>query len=152
MAKKKINSRAKGARAERECRNKLRWVFRQMFGDAIPEDFWSRGQQFSGIGDSPDVCIHPRYRSTLAGDIVSKLLHIENKWVERLNLREAMAQAEKDAGGKIPVVTHKKSQKPWLLTMNLEDLPALYQMLRTLERILKEEEKPSDCVQPTEGA
>lgn len=69
-----------------------------------------RGQQFAGGGDSPDV-VH-----TVPG------LHIEVKRTETLSLYTAMGQAEEDAPtDQIPVVVHRRSNKPWLLVMKLDD-------------------------------
>ena len=48
-------------------------------------------------------------------------IHQEVKWVERLNLRDAMEQAERDCGENIPIVAHKKNGKEWLVTMRAED-------------------------------
>ena len=49
-------------------------------------------------------------------------VHIECKWVESLNIHNAMAQAIRDANDEeVPVVFHKKNNKPWLVTMRLED-------------------------------
>ena len=47
--------------------------------------------------------------------------HIEVKRVERLNIGEAMKQAERDAAGRIPVVMHRRSRQPWLVTLHLAD-------------------------------
>lgn len=77
-----------------------------------------RTQQFSGgTQDSSDVI-------GLDG------IHIEVKFVEKLNLRNAMAQSFNDAkvSGKdeIPIVAHKASNKPWLVTMVANDWFVLY--------------------------
>lgn len=48
-------------------------------------------------------------------------LHIEVKRVERLNVTEAMHQAERDAAGKTPVVVHRRNREPWLITLKLAD-------------------------------
>lgn len=66
-----------------------------------------------------------------AGDVEGlKNIHVECKHVERLNLREAMEQSERDAlanGGKdIPIVAHKKNGKPWLVTLSAEDFLYIY--------------------------
>ena len=56
-------------------------------------------------------------------------VHIEVKRVERLNVPEAMAQAERDAqrfGDGAPAVFHRRSRSPWLVTMRLEDWMKLY--------------------------
>jgi Holliday junction resolvase len=106
-----VNSRAKGARGERQWRDELR-----------AHGFLARrGQQFSGSPDSPDV-------------ICDELswLHFEVKAVERLNIEDAMDQARRDAGAKTPVVAHRRSFRRWLVTMDAE---TFFQFLRgTLPR------------------
>jgi Holliday junction resolvase len=103
-----INSRSKGAQAEREWRDVLR-----------DEGYLKarRGQQFSGSPDSPDV-VCPE----LAG------IHFEVKRVEKLNIADAMAQAAADCAGKsdgcgskTPVVAHRRNRTPWLVTMLAAD-------------------------------
>jgi Holliday junction resolvase len=101
----KINSRAKGARAERECAKELE----RLFGCSA-----RRGQQFSGSSDSPDVV------TDLPG------VHIECKRVEKLSIYKAMEQAIRDSGNnRIPVVLHRQNGKPWLAIVRLDDLPEL---------------------------
>ena len=93
----KINSRSKGKRGELQFRDVLRGA-----------GFMARrGQQYAGSaeGESPDV-VH-----NIPG------VHIEVKWVERLNLAAAMAQAKQDCGGKVPVVAHKRNGEEWLVTV-----------------------------------
>ena len=111
MVKKVINSREKGKRGEREACG-----FLTTLG-------WSakRGQQFAGGTDSPDV-IH---------DIPG--IHLEVKRVERLNLGQAMAQARRDAGPKLPVVMHRRNGEQWLVTV---DAAAFFKMVReTVEEL-----------------
>lgn len=99
----KINSRAKGCRGEREFAGELR----KAGHDA------RRGQQFSGLGESPDV-------------VSSLPFHFEVKRTESLSLYTAMAQAIRDAApGKPPVVAHKRNGKEWLVVMRLEDFLTL---------------------------
>ena len=99
------NSRAKGARGERE----LSKVLREYGYDT------RRGQQYSGANGDADVVGLPN-------------IHIECKWVEKLNLDKAMNQSIDDArDGEIPVVMHKKNRKPWLITMRLDDWMAMYE-------------------------
>jgi len=93
------NSRAKGKRAELQ----LAKILREHGFDA------RRGQQFSGSPDSPDI-VH-----SIPG------VHIECKHVERLNIHNAMEQAEADCGEDTPIVCHTKNRKGWLVTMKLED-------------------------------
>lgn len=102
MSKKsKINSRAKGARGERLCRDLLRKHGYEA----------RRGQQFSGGKDSPDVV------SSLEGH------HIEVKFVESFNAYKAMEQASRDCEGtgKVPIVFHKRKGKEWLVVLKAED-------------------------------
>ena len=47
--------------------------------------------------------------------------HFEVKRVERLNVGEAMHQAERDAAGRVPIVAHRRNRQPWLVTMHLTD-------------------------------
>ena len=100
-----INSREKGKRAEREIAK----ILKEEYGF----DNARRGVQYSGL-EGEDVVGLP-------------MLHLEIKAVERLNLRDAMAQSERDAKeDQIPVVMHKKNRKPWLVTLNLEDFMMMY--------------------------
>jgi Holliday junction resolvase len=99
-----VNSRQKGKR------NELAWK-----DELIAQGFQARrGQQFSGSPDSPDV---------VCADLDH--LHFEVKAVESLNVHNAVEQAVRDAGSKIPVVAHKKNRTGWLVTMRSEDWFAL---------------------------
>lgn len=52
-------------------------------------------------------------------------IHIECKRVERLNVPEAMTQAERDAvkfQDGVPALFHRRNRCPWLVTMKLEDI------------------------------
>lgn len=97
-----INSCRKGKRCERQVR------------DLFRENGYlkaRRGRQYSGSPDSPDVVI-----PELPG------IHVEAKCVEHLNLRDAIEQAQRDAGDdQIPVVFHKRNNSPWLVTMTADD-------------------------------
>ena len=56
-------------------------------------------------------------------------IHVEVKRVERLNVSEAMRQAERDAERFLdgaPAVFHRRNREPWLVTMRLSDWLALY--------------------------
>jgi Holliday junction resolvase len=100
--RKKVNSRAKGARGEREFRDQLRakgWTAR-------------RGQQFAGGTDSPDV-------------ICEELAHIhfEVKRTESISIQKVMSlQAERDAKHKCPIIVHKNNGGQWLAILRLDDL------------------------------
>ena len=99
-----MNSRDKGARGERELANKLK-----EYGYDC-----RRGQQYSGSNGDADVVGLPK-------------LHIECKRVERLNLYDAMAQANHDAkADELPTVFHRKNNAKWLVTMSLDSFMKLY--------------------------
>lgn len=99
-----MNSRQKGAAGERE----LARILREEGYDC------RRGQQFSGSNGDADVVGLPG-------------IHIECKRVERLNLEDAMEQSRRDArDGEIPVVMHRKTRSPWLVTTTLEDWITIY--------------------------
>lgn len=94
-----INSKKKGSRGEREWAKLCR-----EYGFNC-----RRTAQYCGnTGEAADVVGIPG-------------IHQEVKWVERLNLRDAMEQAKKDCGNNIPIVAHKKNNKEWLVTMRAED-------------------------------
>lgn len=98
------NSKAKGARGERELSNKLK-----EYGYDC-----RRGQQYCGDNGDADVV-------GLSG------IHIECKRVEKLNLYDAVSQAKSDAReGEKPTVFHRKNNCEWLVTMTLDDWIELY--------------------------
>ena len=100
-----MNSRAKGARGERELANYLK----SKGYDA------RRGQQYSGANGDADVV-------GLIG------VHIECKRVERLDLTKALDQAKRDAKpGEFPVVIHRKNGEEWQATMSLDTFLTLHQ-------------------------
>ena len=102
-----INSKAKGARFERDLAKKLR-----EYGYET-----RRTAQYCGnTGDASDVVGLPG-------------IHIEAKHAEQMRLYEWMAQAKRDAeagGGKLPAVFHKKNNAEILVTMELKDWINLY--------------------------
>lgn len=119
----KINSRQKGAAGEREAR-----------------DFWverghraNRGRQYSGSPDSPDIIVH-----TLPA------FHFEVKRVQNLNLADAIAQAQQDAGDKIPLVMHRKNSGEWMITMSADMFAKAFAPMFTVHDLvskrLKDEE------------
>lgn len=99
------NSRAKGAKGERELAGILR---NHGFHNA------RRGQQYSGANGDADVVGLPG-------------IHIECKRNERLNVYEAIDQAKRDAlFSEFPTVMWRKNNHEWLVTMRLSDWIALY--------------------------
>ena len=99
-----MNSRRKGARGERELAAVLT-------AEGFPA---TRGQQYRGGPDSPDVIV-----PSLPG------IHFEAKRTERLNLYDALGQARRDAGDKLPVVAHRKNASEWVAILSLVDLLAI---------------------------
>lgn len=98
-----MNSRAKGAKGERE----LAGILRSHGFDA------RRGQQYSGLQGDADVVGLPN-------------IHIECKRVERLNIYDAIDQAKRDTKGDLPAVFHRKNNCEWLVTMTLDDWMKIY--------------------------
>ena len=92
-----VKSRNKGARFEREVAGILR-----------DNGFEARrGCQFAGGQDSPDV-------------VSDFPFHIEAKFVEKLNLANALEQAKRDSGGNEYCVIHRKKNQECMITMPLD--------------------------------
>ena len=54
-------------------------------------------------------------------------IHIECKRVQNLNLYDAMEQSKRDSKeGQSPAVFHRKNNKKWLVTMELEEWIKIY--------------------------
>lgn len=103
-----MNSRAKGARGERELARILRG-----YGYDC-----RRGQQYCGANGDADVVGLPG-------------IHIECKRGQRLNIDDAMLQAIRDRReGEYPAVFHRKNNHEWLVTMRLEDWEEIYREWR----------------------
>ena len=72
-------------------------------------------------------------------------IHAEVKFVERLNLEEAMAQAlhDKIASGKdvFATIFHKKNNKPLMVTMLFEDWCTLYDSYYSDMKLKEREER-----------
>lgn len=99
LKKKRISSREKGKRGERDAAKYLRETF---------NTHARRGVQYSGSPDSPDVVFDSR-------------LHIEVKYTQTLNLDRSLEQAKRDAlPEQIPVVMHRKNGKTWKFTVEAE--------------------------------
>lgn len=94
------NSRAKGCRGERELAEFIRAAGFEA----------RRGQQYSGLSDSPDVV------TSIPG------VHFECKRVEAGNLYKWLAQAKRDAKGKLPIVAHKRNREEWVAILPLDEL------------------------------
>lgn len=93
-----MNSRAKGKRGELALVRRLREMGYNV----------RRGQQYSGANGDADL-------------VGIDGIHIECKWVERLNIQDAMDQSKRDAReGEIPHVFHKRNGTDWLVTMTID--------------------------------
>ena len=69
-------------------------------------------------------------------------LHVEVKRRETFSIPAAVRQAKHDAdGGKVPVVCHRPNRTPWMLTIELADLPALVQAVGSL--LSRRDESPA---------
>ena len=56
-------------------------------------------------------------------------IHVEVKRVERLNVSQAMNQAERDSErfqDGVAVIFHRRNREPWMVTMNLDDFMKIY--------------------------
>ena len=111
-----INSRAKGAKGEREwaafCRD-------HGYPDA------RRTAQYCGkTGDASDVVGLPG-------------IHQEVKRVEHLELYKAVHQATRDAEasgiGAIPIVAHRRNNERWVVILDAEDFFRLYGAWREVQ-------------------
>ena len=99
------SQRDKGARGERLWRDVCR---EQGFNAERGCQLYQRGSEIADVVGLPGI-------------------HQEVKFVERLNVRAAMEQSERDAGqASIPIVAHKTSRKEWLVTMRAGDWFKLY--------------------------
>lgn len=105
-----VNSRAKGARAERLLAEALREV--------MGWESSRRSCQFAGRGETADLLV-----AEMPG------LFIESKAVEALSIHPVMERAVREAGKKLAVVAHKKNRTGWLITLRLEDWMAVSKMV-----------------------
>lgn len=115
-----INSRDKGARYERELAADFR---------AEGYDKSRRGQQYSAANGDADVVGLPH-------------IHVEAKHVERLNLRDAMDQAVRDAkADELPAVFHRKNHCDTLVTMRMADWFKIYHEWESGKALIEKWEK-----------
>lgn len=100
-----VNSRDKGASAEREVAS----IFREVgYQDA------KRGQQFCGLEGAADVVGVPG-------------LHIEVKRRERLNIHDALTKCHGEAlCGDMPIVIHRRNGEQWIASVSLADFLRLW--------------------------
>jgi len=117
-----MNSRAKGARGEREASR----AWTKVFGIEA-----RRGVQYQGGAESPDIV------TGMAG------VHVEVKRVEAGSPYPWIEQAVRDARHRVPVVLHRRNKQPWLLMVRLEDVPRLAQEIVAATQGLGTREVPS---------
>jgi len=100
-----VNSRSKGKRGELEAAK----VWSELFGVEM-----RRSQQFCGRSDESD-------------DIIGQPgVSFEVKRVARINVQRVVARAVDDAAAnRVPVVLHRGDNQPWLVSLQLSDLPQL---------------------------
>ena len=98
-------SRDKGKRGEREAAAKWQALF------GVP---MRRSQQYCGASDESD-------------DIIGQAgVSIEVKRRQHFNLAQAVEKAVAEAKeGHVAVVLHRADHQPWLITLQLDDLPDL---------------------------
>jgi hypothetical protein len=101
-------SRQKGKRGEREAAAELG----ELLGVTA-----RRGVQYQGGPDSPDVVLE------------GVPVHVECKRVESLALYPALEQATADAGVKVPVVWHRRNNKPSVVIVETARLLELARLL-----------------------
>jgi hypothetical protein len=106
-----VDSRDKGKRGEREAAAKLNEVLNTKA---------YRSQQFSGADGDADL-------SGVPG------IHVEVKRREKGNVAGWVDQAVEDAADDVvPIVMHRASRRPWLITVRLDDLPDLASAVEAL--------------------
>lgn len=105
-------SRRKGASGEREAAAEINRLF--------PGVAASRSAR-NGVDQAEDI------HHGITG------VHLEVKRTETLSLYEAMKQAKIAAGGKIPVILHRRNGKEWLAITPLGCLPGLAYVLTAIE-------------------
>ena len=113
-----INSKKKGAKGERELASRLR-----DYGYDC-----RRGQQYNGL-EGEDV-------------VGLDYIHCEVKRVQALNLDDAMEQAKGDSkDNQLPAVFHRKNNKKWKVTMELDDWIKLYHEYYSSMKLKEREEE-----------
>lgn len=105
-----VNSKKKGSKGELELVHKLNGL---------------------GFNTRRTAQYNGKEQGSLADLVGIDGVHIECKRVERLNIIEAYEQAKRDAGdNETPTVFHRRNNKPWLVTLSLEDWAKLYKEAR----------------------
>ena len=91
------------------------------------ERLWRDVCRAEGFGNVERGCQLFQTGKEIADVVGLPGIHQEVKFVERLNIRQAMEQSERDAApGELPILAHKTSRKEWLVTMRAGDFFKLY--------------------------
>lgn len=115
-----LNSKNKGKRYELELARDFRM-------EGYPNV--RRSAQYCGANGDADVVGLPH-------------IHVEAKHVERLNLRDAMDQAVRDAkDGELPAVFHRKNHCETLVTMRMADWFKIYREWEAGKTVVERWEK-----------
>ena len=75
-------------------------------------------------------------------------VHIEVKRTERLNLRDALEKATREAGADVPIVLHRQNRTSWMVTVALEVIPRL--ALAVMALPVKQAQLPMNGIKQTE--
>lgn len=95
------------------------------------ERLWAAFLNDAGFTEARRGCQLYQKGSDIADVVGLAGIHQEIKFVEKLNVRAAMEQSERDAGeGEFPIVAHKTSRKEWLVTMRAADWLTMYKAAR----------------------
>lgn len=115
-----LKEKRKGERGERMLRDELHELG---FEDATRGFVWNHTSDLVGLDG----------------------IHVECKFVEKLNIRNALDQAKAESIKRqdgLPTVFSKTSRKPWIVTMDLKDWAKLYKAyLKEYEEKLPFEEE-----------
>ena len=97
------------------------------------EKLWAAECQKAGFTDVHRVGQQMYQRGAEVADVEGmEGVHFEIKNVEKLNVRRAMEQSERDAApDEVPVLCHKSNRKPWLVTMLGRDWLEFYRAYRS---------------------
>lgn len=110
-----VNGNLKGKAGEREACRAIADVFK------LPANTLRRSQQYCGAAGDADVVGIPN-------------LHIECKRVEKLNLDAAIKKVTEECPeGDVPIVVHRRNRKKWRVTVELDRLPELVELLSKLQ-------------------
>lgn len=110
----------------------------------------SRKKHLRGHREFASCCRKAGYAASIARGLVDDGsfpgLHLEIRRTERFYPDAALQAAELAARGRMPVVAHRRSHQPWLITLALPDFLRLYGAY--LQRPLPDPESPAAAAYP----